>query len=117
MSLPGVKRIIRYIDDDGLYRADAVVLEGEHATEKMFHPFEKEKFMSLTKFKSCEITRVFMEKGEVISRIETAGEIREKVIDNLSHLPAEHKRFEFPHIYKVGISQKLMDLRETLRNR
>jgi nicotinate phosphoribosyltransferase len=42
--------------------------------------------------------------------------IREKVKENLSNLPAEYKRFEYPHIYKVGISEKLMKLRDELKN-
>jgi nicotinate phosphoribosyltransferase len=117
MSLPGVKKIIRFTGEDGFYRADAVVLEDEPVPERMFHPFEKEKSMNLSEFKSCEITKVFMERGKIISKGETAEFIREKVIENLSHLPAEHKRFEFPHIYKVGIGEKLMSLRENLRNR
>jgi nicotinate phosphoribosyltransferase len=34
--------------------------------------------------------------------------------DRLTYLAPEHKRFEFPHIYKVGISQELLNLRAGL---
>jgi nicotinate phosphoribosyltransferase len=34
--------------------------------------------------------------------------------ERLTHLAPEHKRFEFPHIYKVGISQELLNLRARL---
>ena len=34
--------------------------------------------------------------------------------ERLSRLAVEHKRFEFPHIYRVGISQKLLSLRTRL---
>ena len=34
--------------------------------------------------------------------------------NRLLQLPNEHKRFKNPHIYKVGISPKLLDLRTEL---
>jgi len=34
----------------------------------------------------------------------------------LALLPAEHKRFDNPHIYKVGISEKLRHERNQLKN-
>jgi len=117
LSLPGEKRVIRFIDNKGFYRADAVVLKDEPVPEIMFHPFEKEKHLDLSGFNSFEITKSFMTNGDLKIKSESVDIIRERVLENLSHLPAEHKRFEFPHIYKVGLSQKLMELRENLRSR
>jgi len=44
------------------------------------------------------------------------NEIADYTQKRLSLLPAEYKRFENPHIYKVGISKKLLQLRDALRN-
>ena len=41
-------------------------------------------------------------------------EIAKFAKERLSKLPDEHKRFENPHIYKVGISLKLMNLRNQI---
>ena len=52
-----------------------------------------------------------MEKGRIIIDRKKPSEIAEYVRARLGQLSDEHKRFENPHIYKVGISKKLMDLR------
>lgn len=115
VTLPGLKKIIRYYDHEGFYQADAVTLREEENIEKIFHPFEKEKSKKLNSLKSKEITKVVAEKGKVKIKLETPEVLREMVNENLSKLPVEYKRFEFPHIYKVGISEKLMKLRDTLK--
>ena len=40
--------------------------------------------------------------------------IQEFSKNRLGELPIEYKRFDNPHIYKVGLSKKLMDLRNEL---
>ncbi len=115
VTLPGQKKVIRFSDDDGFYQADAVALRDEDQIGMIYHPFEKEKSKKLKNLKSEVITRVVAEKGEVKINLETPEVLREKVIDNLHKLPAEYKRFEYPHIFKVGITEKLMCLRDKLR--
>lgn len=60
---------------------------------------------------------ISLENGKTRIKKETPSEIRERALENLYRIPAEHKRFEYPHVYKVGISRKLMELREELRNK
>ncbi|MDY0082281.1 MAG: nicotinate phosphoribosyltransferase [Ignavibacteriaceae bacterium] len=115
VTLPGMKKIIRYIDDKGFIQADAIALKDEDKINKMFHPFDKEKSKSLIDLSENNLTQLVVEEGDIKIKIESAELIREKVKENLSKLPAEYKRFEFPHIYKVGISEKLMKLREDLK--
>lgn len=116
VTLPGLKKIIRYTDDNGFIQADAIALKNEEYINKMYHQFDKEKSKSLTGLNENNLTRLVAEKGSIKIKMESAEIIREKVKDNLSKLPEEYKRFEFPHIYKVGISEKLMKLREELKN-
>lgn len=115
VTLPGFKKIIRYTDDNGYYQADAIVLREETKIEKMFHPFDKEKFKNLKKLNSTVITIPAVENGKVKIKLENVNLVKEKVQENLSKLPPEFKRFEYPHIYKVGISEKLMNLRDNLK--
>ena len=55
-----------------------------------------------------------MENGNIKIKNRNVVEISEYVKHRLSLLPEEHKRFENPHIYKIGISKKLTDLRNKL---
>jgi len=49
-----------------------------------------------------------------VSEKKTLNQIREFAMSRLSELPDEYKRFENPHIYKVGMSKGLKDERDTL---
>jgi nicotinate phosphoribosyltransferase len=115
VTLPGLKKIIRYTDNEGYYQADAIALRDETQVEKIFHPFEKEKSKTLKNLKSSVITKTVVENGSVMIKLENAETVREIVKENLSKLPAEYIRFEYPHIYKVGISERLMNLRDELK--
>jgi nicotinate phosphoribosyltransferase len=115
ITLPSLKKIIRYTDNDGYYQADAVALRDETQVEKIFHPFDKEKSKTLTNLKSNVITKPVVENGNVKIKLKSTEQVKEIVQNNLSKLPAEYKRFEFPHIYKVGISERLMKLREEIK--
>ena len=44
----------------------------------------------------------------------TPSEINSYLQERVALLPAEHRRFVRPHIYKVGISGKLLQLRTDL---
>jgi nicotinate phosphoribosyltransferase len=54
-----------------------------------------------------------MENGKAVVR-SSAHESARYAKERLDRLAVEHKRFEFPHIYKVGISSKLLGLRTRL---
>ena len=55
-----------------------------------------------------------MDKGDIKIKNYSVKEISEYVRERMELLPDEHKRFENPHIYKVGISEKLFELRDKL---
>jgi len=61
-----------------------------------------------------ELLEKVMEKGEIKIGNKMVKEISDYVKHRLSLLPEEHKRFENPHLYKIGISKKLFDLRTKL---
>ena len=55
-----------------------------------------------------------MENGKRINKIRTIQEIASYSKEKLSGLPEEYKRFDNPHIYKVGISDRLKQERDKL---
>jgi nicotinate phosphoribosyltransferase len=113
LTLPGVKTIHRYSNGDGLFYADAVALHDEPAPDFIYHPIFPVQKSSLKEFSSEPVMQKVMEKGKILSK-SSARESAAYAKERLTHLPTEHKRFEFPHLYKVGISQKLMALRAKL---
>lgn len=113
-TLPGKKKVLRYFDNEGLFYADAVMLANEQDVASMIHPFEKHKTMSLSDLKCEELFHTAMINGEIVVSNETPQEIHKRLKTRLNLLPIEHQRFDFPHIYKVGISEKLMNMRDEL---
>jgi nicotinate phosphoribosyltransferase len=114
MILPGKKKIIRLLDEDDKFYADAVALEDEKYFERIYHPFRPEKSTEISKYKQELLLHQAIRKGKVSIEKKTLSFISEYSKNRFHQLPDEHKRFEFPHIYKVGISQKLLDLRTQL---
>jgi nicotinate phosphoribosyltransferase len=117
-TLPGIKQVRRIMDDSGMfYGADAVVLsEEEQQTERMFHPFDMEKSLGIKSFRQKPLLEKVMEHGKIISSFQSLKDIASNAAKRLSLLPSEYKRFENPHRYKVGVSKKLLDLRDQLKS-
>jgi nicotinate phosphoribosyltransferase len=113
-TLPGRKKILRFFDREGYFYADAVLLQEETGIEYMIHPFEKHKSLNLKDLKCEEIYASYMKKGDVVYELENPQSINKRLKTRLNLLPVEHQRFDYPHIYKVGISEKVMQLRDTL---
>jgi nicotinate phosphoribosyltransferase len=112
--LPGRKNVFRCTDESGLFRADCIALESEEDVQVIYHPHHPEKKISAGAYKQERILRKVMERGKMIMERKGPQEIAAFVKTRLRQLPDEHKRFENPHVYKVGISKKLMDLRSVL---
>jgi len=83
----------------------------------MFHPFEPEKFLNLSRYRDEELLSKVMEKGKRLEVENKVARIASYCRERLSLLPPEHKRFEYPHIYKVGLSPKLLARRNNLIHR
>jgi nicotinate phosphoribosyltransferase len=113
LTLPGVKSIYRYVNGDGMFCGDAVTLEGEPPPENMIHPFFPEQRSSLRHCPTEALMQKVMVRGTATMK-RTPRESAAYAQERLTHLAPEHRRFEFPHIYKVGISQELLNLRAKL---
>jgi len=114
VTLPGIKKIYRYFNGEGKFYADCIALNDEDEIELMIHPFDIYKKCVLKDLKREEILEQVVRNGEIILRDKSVNEIASYTEFRFSQLPDEHKRFEFPHIYKVGVSPKLLELRDNL---
>ena len=116
MILPGIKNVHRFYDEDGMMYADGVALEGETDLKIIYHPYQTYKHSSVENLKSVVLLEKIMENGKLLNKLPSPYEAAGYVKEVMSKLNPEHKRFEFPHIYKVGISKKVLDMRTSLIN-
>ena len=70
--------------------------------------------MTLKGYPYEDVFHCHMKDGYLMQKTPSVFEIREKAAERLSLLPDEHKRFDFPHIYKVGVSKKLVELQSEI---
>jgi len=116
-SLPGRKRIFRCLDGQGRFAADAIALEPESEVARIVHPFEPRTSLRLSGLRQEPLFVTVVEGGRRLSPSETTSGIAAYARQRLAALPDEHKRFEKPHIYQVGLSEKLAALRDGLVRR
>jgi len=116
-TLPGKKSVYRFSDGDGYFLFDAIALEDEQSVQRIHHPFEPEKQTTIGQEKREKLTQRVMKQGQLVGEPHNAYEIAEFTKERLGRLPAEHKRFVYPHTYHVGISDDLLRLRDQLKER
>jgi nicotinate phosphoribosyltransferase len=115
ITLPGEKQVHRLTNGNNFFTGDVVCLADEKNIEWMHHPSEPEKQMSLNGMKPEVLLQPCMRNGSMLAPSPSLKEISSYCRSRLAAVPDEHKRFQNPHIYKVGISQKLRDLRDKLK--
>lgn len=117
VTMPNRKQVFRVYDHDGnFFGADAIALDEEKNVAHMHHPFEPWKSMSLEGLKQEPLLKPVMKDGNILVPDKPLSEIATYSRERLALLPIEYKRFQNPHIYKVGMSTKLKDLRESVRH-
>ena len=116
VTLPGEKKVVRYFNGDNKFYADVIALAHEREDEihTIFHPQNPEKSTLVEGFKSETIVGKVIDKGIIIAEEKSISEISDYRKLRVSQLPDEHKRFEYPHLYKVGLSESLMNLRNEI---
>ena len=116
ITLPGKKQVYRIINGDGNFSgADVITLDGETSPSVMHHPSDPDKSLNLTGLKHEALLHPVMENGRIIHS-RSLDEIAKHTTERLRMLPTEYKRFDNPHIYKIGISEKLRDEKNHLKN-
>lgn len=113
-TLPAHKKIIRYYNEDGTFNCDGVLLTDEESIDRIYHPHQPIAAKKVSGLSGKELLELTVKNGRPVMEIPTAQKSAEYARKRLENLNNEHKRFDFPHVYKVGISKKLLDLRNHL---
>lgn len=115
VTLPGIKQVYRFTDEEGRFVADAIALANDGIPNQMIHPYDPEKSMPLNTKLASPLLHQIMENGKSFLQQYEPKDVAAFSQKRLQLLPEEHKRFNNPHIYKVGISESLHQLRSDLR--
>ena len=113
ITLPGVKAVQRYSDEDAMFYADGIGLASETAISLIHHPMFPEARSHVKSLPGEHLMQTVMEHGKRV-RSASVKEAAAYARTRLTKLYPEHKRFENPHVYKVGISDRLLKLRTQL---
>jgi nicotinate phosphoribosyltransferase len=114
--LPGRKNVFRLFDEKENFYGDAIVLADEDNVDKIYHPFQTYQYTEVKNIKKEILLNKVMEGGKITAKLKQPAEVATFVNERLKKLPEEHKRFINPHVYKVGISSNLLNLRQDLIN-
>jgi len=115
-TLPSKKQLYRFFDNYGKFYRDAIALDTEKPEEidVIYHPVYPEINTKIKGLTSEKLLNEVVTGGVVIPEKLTPMEIYKYLETRAELLPDEHKRFISPHIYKTGISEKLMETRNKL---
>ncbi len=115
-TLPGKKQLYRFYDAYGKFYRDAILLDHEKPDEleTIYHPVYPGLLTEIKGLKSEKLMIDAVIQGKTVLEKKSPQEIHVYLESRSGLLPDEHKRFISPHIYKTGISQKLMETRNNL---
>lgn len=116
ITLPGSKKTVRYLDENGNFLGDGVLLSSESSARRIYHPYIPTKSSNVTDYDFKSVMQTVMKNGSLTIDLPDVKVSADYAASQFQKLNPEHKRFENPHIYKVGISKKLMNLRDDLVN-
>lgn len=117
LTMPHKKQVYRIRNSKGdLAGADAVTMREETDVNRMNHPFDVSKSLTFQDCSAEALLQPVMDNGKRLFPPKTLTEIKTYSRQRLSEFTEEFQRFENPHIYKIGISDRLLQERETLRN-
>jgi nicotinate phosphoribosyltransferase len=117
ITLPHQKQVYRIVDsDDNFIGADAITMSDEQDLTVMHHPLYPLKSLSLLNLPKQSLLHKVMENGLRLNNSQPVSQIARYSRQRLEKLPEEYKRFDNPHIYKVGISTRLQTARDRLIN-
>jgi len=115
ITLPYLKQVLRLLDGEGrFFGADAVTLADERDTTLMHHPFDPFRSLVIKDYEKEPLLHPVMKDGRRIDAPRSLKEMSRYRQSRMDLLPTEYKRFENPHIYKVGLSDRLHKERNRL---
>ncbi|MEK7720236.1 MAG: nicotinate phosphoribosyltransferase [Bacteroidota bacterium] len=115
-TLPGKKMLWRFYDEEGNIYRDGILLDNELSgnCEWLYNPVQPDKKTAIAHLKREQLLQLVYENGSPVHPMPTPSECHQYLTKRAELLPEEHKRFVMPHIFKVGISANLLELRNDL---
>lgn len=118
INIPGRQEVVRFVKD-GKALADMICLEGDSKKSANFliidpNDSTKRKRIKTTDLEVIPLLKTIFEAGKKVYRRPTIDEIRANTQHNLQMFDKAHKRLINPHIYPVGLEEKLFELRTAL---
>ena len=117
MTTPGVKKIVRFYDREGLMEADALAEDSEDVSTGEVLIIDPANPLRRTKIRSerrVELMVPIVAEGALVYNFPSLERIRAHRIIQLTKLHESYKRLTNPHEYKVGLTQKLWSLKERM---
>ena len=116
---PGFKDVYRVYDkQSGKAEADMIVLRGEEFDETkplvLTHPKDRWKKITFTNYTLRKLQVKVIEDGKLVYKLPTLKEIKVYANSELESFWDEYKRLDRPHLYKVDLSDKLYELKESM---
>jgi nicotinate phosphoribosyltransferase len=119
---PGRKRLYRLYDDNMTARLDLITLEDE--TPPVVgtpivanHPLGDYRHLTIVPGKVEPLLETVMKNGRKVEGLPGLKESQRCLVERLDTFDSTYLRLLNPHIYKVSISTKLRDMKQTLINR
>lgn len=115
-SLPGEKKLLRLIDDDGRFLQDVICTAGERLTPgaTVYDPLNPSRHKRVPACRMENLRSVVMDEGTIVTVLPGLEQSADHCAEQLKHLPEGTLRLHNPHSYKVSISPGLHRLREEL---
>ena len=116
-TFPGPKQVYRLKDAQGHWiGADVVACREEDpdSIQEMIDPQDPQRRMSLRGLQLVPLLEPLREEGRSTQARGGFQAVRDYSRRQLQRLDPEYRRFDNPHIYKVGLSPQLQELREKL---
>ncbi len=116
---PGFKKIVRIYDGKTLKaEADLIMLKDEVIDETkpltIVHPIETWKKFTFENYKIRELTCEIVKNGKLVYNMPKLKEIKEYAKSEMQSFWDEYLRIDRPHIYKVDLSLKLLELKTNM---
>ncbi len=113
---PSFKRLYRLYDrESGMALADLITLREEEVEEgqplTIFHPLETWKRRTVENFFVEELQHTIVKEGKLVYQFPTLMEVQAFSKERLTTFWEEYLRLDMPQVYKVDLSQKLLDLK------
>ncbi|OEU61506.1 MAG: nicotinate phosphoribosyltransferase [Desulfuromonadales bacterium C00003094] len=116
-TLPDRKRLLRVINAEGQFLMDIICRQQDEVVpgDQVYNPANPDESKTIPLGSTLkEIRQPVMDQGQMLLEKESLDPIADRCADELQRLPKGSLRLANPHIYKVAISSKLLELRNSL---